>query len=161
MKIFYFIFVFLILFLSCGKDKSDDITISKKENATKQNYVSDNTETINPEDKSPQDKISENTEKESIEIITTDEVNDYIDKKVVVRGYVADVAIRPKVNYLNFDKKFPDHTFTVVIFPSDASKFDDLNEFKNKNVEVSGKIKLYKGKPQIIVNSPAQIKIIK
>lgn len=147
-------FGFLILF-SCGKDKSDEITITKQENTEKQNFVEDAPVTEPQTEETPEDF------EESDEIISTKEVVDYIGKTITVEGYIADVVTRPKVNYLNFDNKFPKHTFTAVIFPKDAENFEDLNTFRNKNVRVKGKIELYKGKPQIIVNSPEQINIVK
>ncbi|MBN1633476.1 MAG: hypothetical protein JW917_04850 [Ignavibacteria bacterium] len=147
-------FVSLILF-SCGKDKSDEITITKPEKTEKQKFVEDA-----PVTKQQEEEAQKNVE-ELNEIISTKDVSDYIGKTLTVEGYIADVVTRPKVNYLNFDNKFPKHTFTAVIFPKDAENFDDLNMFKNKNVRVKGKIELYKGKPQIIVNSPDQINIVK
>lgn len=70
-----------------------------------------------------------------------------------------------KVRFLNFG---PDYrtAFTVVIFTSDLSKFmSDVGEpttyYKGKRVKVEGRIKMYKGKPEIIANSPDQIVILK
>lgn len=153
-KVFPLILILLFVF-SCGKDKSDEITITKQENTEKQNFVEDEPVTEQQEEV-PQENIEE-----SDEIISTKDVGDYIGKTVTVEGYVADVVIRPKVNYLNFDGKFPKHTFTAVIFPKDAENFEDLNVFRNKNVRVKGKIEMYRGRPQIIVNSPEQINIVK
>jgi DNA/RNA endonuclease YhcR with UshA esterase domain len=153
-KYFLLLFGFLVLF-SCGKDKSDEISITKQENTERQNFVDEDPVT------EPQDEETSEEIEESDEIISTKKVSDYIGKTVTVEGYVADVVKRPKVNYLNFDNKFPKHTFTVVIFPKDEENFEDLNTFKNKNVRAKGKIELYRGKPQIIVNSPEQINIVK
>lgn len=147
-------FILLVLF-SCGRDKSDEISITKQENTQRQKFAEEDPIT------EPQKEETPEITDVSDEIISTNEVTDYINKTVTVEGYVADVVMRPKVNYLNFDNKFPKHTFTAVIFPGDAGKFEDLTVFKNKNIEVKGKIELYKGKPQIIVNSPEQIKIVK
>jgi len=47
-----------------------------------------------------------------------------------------------------------------VIFKDEFSKFGDLNRFRDKTVEVSGIISEYKGKPQIILKSPSQVKIV-
>jgi DNA/RNA endonuclease YhcR with UshA esterase domain len=77
-----------------------------------------------------------------------------------VTGYVADVVIRDKVAYLNFDGKYPKNTFTAVIFPEKYELFGDLKSYKNKTVEVKGKIGTYSGKPQIILNNKNQIRVI-
>jgi len=70
-----------------------------------------------------------------------------------------------KVRFLNLG---PDYrtAFTVVIFTSDLNKFistvgEPTTYYKDKKVKVEGRIKLYKGKPEIIANSPDQIVIIK
>lgn len=80
-----------------------------------------------------------------------------------IKGYVAQATIakRSGICYLNFTEKYPKNDFTVVIFKRAQKKFDDLKKYANKNIKVTGKIKLYKGHPQIIVNNPKQIEIIK
>jgi len=155
MKISYLLLVIPVLIFSCDKDKSEEITITKQDNSQIQKFAEEDPDTELQKEEVPVDID------ESDKIISTNEVNNYIKKTVTVEGYVADVVMRPKVNYLNFDNKFPKHTFTVVIFPKDAENFEDLNIFKNKNIQVKGKIELYRGKPQIIVNSTEQIKIVK
>lgn len=35
---------------------------------------------------------------------------------------------------------------------------DDVHELQGKTVEVSGLVKLYKGKPEIVLESPSQLK---
>jgi hypothetical protein len=63
-----------------------------------------------------------------------------------------------KVTYLNFGKSFPNHAFTVVIFKKDLENFSfDPMTLKNKKICVTGKVGIYKGKPQIIVNKEAAI----
>lgn len=96
-----------------------------------------------------------------IKRITTSEAGVNIGKEVVLAGVVAQVTKRNKVSYLNFDNKYPKHTFTGVIFASNYAKFGDLSIYEKKNVELTGTITEYNGKPQIILNSPEQIKIIK
>ena len=72
---------------------------------------------------------------------------------------MADVSVREKVAYLNFDAKYPNNTFTGVVFSSKFEVFGDLNRFKNKTVELKGVISTYNNKAQIILNSPMQLKI--
>jgi DNA/RNA endonuclease YhcR with UshA esterase domain len=38
-----------------------------------------------------------------------------------------------------------------------AAQFSNLQQYEGQTVSVSGKITLYRGKPEIIVTSPAQI----
>jgi DNA/RNA endonuclease YhcR with UshA esterase domain len=153
MKNFFLPILILFIFFSCGKEKSEDISITRQENTQKQKFVEEVPVT------EPKEDATKKNERAPVETIAAKETGDYIGKNVIVKGYVADVVIRPKVNYLNFDKKYPDQTFTAVIFPKDAENFNDLYAYKNKNVRVKGKIELYRGKPQIIINTPEQIEI--
>lgn len=84
-----------------------------------------------------------------------------IGKEVIVSGKIDQVLKSTKGNYfLNMGGKFPQNKFTAVIFKSDAKKFGRINTYEGKEVEISGKIREYNGKPEIILNSLKQIKII-
>ncbi len=67
-----------------------------------------------------------------------------------------------KITQINVDAPFPNSPLTVIIFASSYDKFSlPLTDYyKDKNVCVTGKIELYKGKPQIIVDNPERIKIL-
>src|SRR5207253_54313 len=60
---------------------------------------------------------------------------------------------------LNFGADHPNEKFTAVILSSDAAgfKFNPETHYKGKEVCVTGKIKMYKEKPQIVVTSANQI----
>src|SRR5947208_16911707 len=59
--------------------------------------------------------------------------------------------------FLNMGGKYPNQAFTAFIPSSSAAQFSNPQQFEGRTVAVSGKIALYKGKPEIIVNSPSQI----
>lgn len=92
--------------------------------------------------------------------ISAVEAANYIGKVVTVEGFVADVYKTDKVAYLNFVEKFPKNPFSGVIFAGKFDKFGDLNIYERKNVEITGRISVYKEKPQIILDSKDQIKIL-
>jgi DNA/RNA endonuclease YhcR with UshA esterase domain len=46
---------------------------------------------------------------------------------------------------------------TAFIPSACAAQFSNPQQYEGRTVSVSGKITLYKGKPEIIVNSPSQI----
>ncbi|HEY0245649.1 MAG TPA: hypothetical protein VGC01_08810 [Mucilaginibacter sp.] len=55
----------------------------------------------------------------------------------------------------------PNQDLTVMIAGADRSKFGKPEEdFKGKEVTITGKIIDYKGKPEIVVTEPAQLKIV-
>jgi hypothetical protein len=150
-KFNFLIFSFLVLFLtSCGK-KQDEVKINK--------FSGSDSATTEIKDSTKTKDLSASGE--NVLAVTTDDVKSHIGENAIVKGYVADVVIREKVEYLNFDKKYPKNTFSAVIFSEKFSEVGDLSIYKNQNVEVKGLISTYKDKPQIIVTSKNQIRIIK
>jgi DNA/RNA endonuclease YhcR with UshA esterase domain len=61
--------------------------------------------------------------------------------------------------FLNMGGKYPNQAFTTFIPSSSAAQFPNPQQYEGRTVAVSGKITLYKGKPEIIVNSPSQISV--
>ena len=59
--------------------------------------------------------------------------------------------------FLNMGGKYPNQAFTAWIPSGSSSQFPNPQQYEGRTVAVSGKITLYKGKPEIIVNSPSQI----
>jgi len=95
--------------------------------------------------------------------ITPEEAYKYIGETKTVCGTVASatyaVRSRGKPTFLNLNKPYPNHVFTIVIWGSDRGKFKNPPEvfFKGKEVCVTGLITTYRGKPQIEVSEPSQI----
>lgn len=87
-------------------------------------------------------------------------------KFISVKGKVINTAYSKtgKVQYLNFSEDFTKN-FSVVIFSRHLKNFkkkeiDPHTFYLNKTIVVSGKLKIYKNMPEIIVAFPMQIKII-
>ena len=56
--------------------------------------------------------------------------------------------------------KYPNNAFTVVVFAANAAKFSyPLSTLNGKNICVSGKIKDYNGKPEIVVDDEKEITV--
>ena len=78
---------------------------------------------------------------------------------VTVEGAVSNVHKIPNgITFIDMGGKFPDNTFTAVILAADATKFPDVDSLNGKTVDVTGQVRLYKGKPEILLKDPAQIK---
>jgi len=84
----------------------------------------------------------------------------HIGKNATVEGLVVAVKKTTKAAFLNFEKPYPNQCFTAVIFASNFYKFPDFYSYKDKRIRVSGVIKEYEGKPEIIVENPNQIAIV-
>lgn len=93
------------------------------------------------------------------EISVTDATN-YMNRQVVVRDVVVQVALRQTLALLNLNQKYPKSPLTCVIRADNTNKFPDLETYLGQRVEVSGRITEYQGRPQIILTSTNQIKIL-
>jgi DNA/RNA endonuclease YhcR with UshA esterase domain len=96
--------------------------------------------------------------------ITADDAGAYVGKEATVCGYVASTNYaansKGQPTFLNLDKAFPRHIFTVVIFGESRKHFTSPEKsYNGKDICVTGLIKSYKGKPQIIAKSPSQINL--
>jgi hypothetical protein len=91
------------------------------------------------------------------------QAKDHVGETGTVCGHVADTRYQANgshVTFLNFDKPFPDHTFTAFIPAENRDKFKEPEtEYKDKDVCVTGAIVDYHGKPEIILSAPDQIKL--
>lgn len=95
--------------------------------------------------------------------VSAQEASRHVGETVTVTGIVGDVghSQRSNTTFVNFGEPFPNHSFTAVIFASAASLFPDVDSWKGKTLRVTGVVKVYRGKPEIILNSPAQVTVSK
>lgn len=88
----------------------------------------------------------------------------YIGKTVIITEKVySGKLMRPSnTTVLNIGGYAPEQQLTVIISAANRSKFKGKPEedFKGKDITVSGKVVRYKGKPGIIVSDPKQLKVI-
>ena len=61
--------------------------------------------------------------------------------------------------FINFCPDYKTCPFGAVIFGSAAFKFPNPNQYEGRTVEITGLIRSYQGRPEIILNDPSQIKI--
>jgi len=92
--------------------------------------------------------------------IRAEAAKDNVGKQAVVSGKVAEINKAEQLVRLNIDKPYPKQPFTAVIFRSNTNRFGDLEQLKGKTIEVSGKITDFRGRPQIILTSADQLKVI-
>jgi DNA/RNA endonuclease YhcR with UshA esterase domain len=88
------------------------------------------------------------------------EATNFLNKTMIVTGKVARVSIRPKIVYIDIDEAFPNSPFNGIVFPSATNEFPKLKELKGKDVELTGKIAEYQGKPQIILTKSNQLHVV-
>src|SRR5438132_13971094 len=89
---------------------------------------------------------------------TAVEAAEHVGETATVTDRVDGVHQSGKGNiFLNMGGKYPNQAFTAFIPSSIAWQFSQPQQYEGRTVAVSGKITLYRGKPEIIVNSPSQI----
>ncbi len=96
--------------------------------------------------------------------ITPEQAAKFIGQQKTICGTVASahyaLRSRGKPTFLNLDKPYPNQIFTAVIWGSDRGKFKEpLEALSGKEICVTGKIKSFRGRPEIIVREPTQIKV--
>ena len=88
-------------------------------------------------------------------------------KHVKIMGTIcsSEISDNSKVIFLNFGKNF-NTSLSAVIYDFDVHSFiaagidNPQAYFKNKKVVLQGVVRIANGKPEIVINSPKQIKII-
>ena len=93
--------------------------------------------------------------------IPASQAKDFVGSEKTVTGKVAEVNVAERLIRINFDKPFPNQTFTAVIFAAKTNLFPEVEKLKDKTVEVSGKIAMFRDRPQIVLTSTNQLVSVK
>lgn len=93
--------------------------------------------------------------------LTPEEASTHVGRVETVCGIVASAHYAERTHsqptFLNLGEPYPNQVFTAVIFGSDRAKFGQPETLQGKNICVSGKIELYRGKPEIILHDHGQL----
>ncbi|WP_283177619.1 nucleotide-binding protein [Gemmobacter sp. 24YEA27] len=83
----------------------------------------------------------------------------YIGQSVTVTGTVSQVHYDKKSGntFINMGGRYPNHTFYGIIFAKSSGAFSGVGSLQGATVSITGTVKDYRGKPQIVVTSPSQI----
>jgi hypothetical protein len=92
--------------------------------------------------------------------LTPNDAASHIGQNATVCGVVAstkfDAHLRSRPTFLDFGKPYPDQLFAAVIFGTDRAKFGTPETtLQGKRVCVSGTVRAYRGKPEIILTDPS------
>jgi DNA/RNA endonuclease YhcR with UshA esterase domain len=94
------------------------------------------------------------------ETIQPSDAPQHLGQTVTVGGTVSEVhTARSGVTFINMGGRYPDQAFTGVIFADDADKFPNVESLTGKAVDITGRVQSYKGRLEIILNDPAQIRV--
>jgi DNA/RNA endonuclease YhcR with UshA esterase domain len=95
--------------------------------------------------------------------LSANEAKHHVGETATVCGSVVSTHYAPgtkgQPTFLNLDKPYPNHIFTVLIWGKNRSKFGTPeSEYKGKRICVTGKITEYKGAAEIVATDPQQIR---
>ena len=80
---------------------------------------------------------------------------------MTVIGVVTGTHVTAKgTEFLDFGPRYPGEDFTAVIFASSANGFGDVDQYYGKKLALTGRIESYKGRTEIILRSPGQLRVI-
>jgi hypothetical protein len=93
--------------------------------------------------------------------ISPEQASSHEGTSATVEGTVSDVhtARSGRVTFIDMGGSYPNNAFTGVVFASDMATVGDLSDLTGKTVDISGEVKEYRGKPEIIISSRSQIKM--
>ena len=91
-------------------------------------------------------------------VIRDSEAATHVGESVTVEDSVVGVhTTRSGTTFLNFGAAYPNQTFTAVIFRSAASRFSNPQQWEGKRVRVTGRVRLYRGRPEVVLEAPGQL----
>ena len=96
-------------------------------------------------------------------IISASDAAKHLNEKVTIceKVFSTKLITPSNITFLDLGGFHPNQMLTVVIKGEDRSKFKDAPDeyFKGRSVCVTGTVIDYKGKPEIVVSDPSQIKL--
>jgi hypothetical protein len=98
------------------------------------------------------------------DMVRAHEAIDHAGDFAMVCGVIADanhaLNVRGEPTYLNFDKPYPNHDFTAIIWGRDRKNFPENPEnMTGYKACVYGKIKIYQGKAQMALKKAEQLSV--
>jgi len=92
--------------------------------------------------------------------ISASEAKNHIDANAVITGKVVEVNFAERLVRLNFENPYPKQVFTAVIFAAKTNLFPEIGKLKDQTIEVTGKIADYRGRPEVVLTSTNQLRVV-
>jgi len=84
----------------------------------------------------------------------------HVGERATVKGLVIQVShSRNGTVFLDFGGRHPLHIFSAIIYGNAAGEFGEVSSYEGKTISVTGKIRLYNGKPAVILKRPSQLMV--
>ena len=89
--------------------------------------------------------------------ISPNEAAAHVGQNVTVEG-VATVHVSRNATFIDIGGKYPHEALSAVIFKKRQTVFGDVTRYDGKVVDVEGSVRMYRGKPEIILYDPSEIR---
>jgi DNA/RNA endonuclease YhcR with UshA esterase domain len=95
------------------------------------------------------------------ETIPATEAKNHVDKDATVEGVVSEVhhAASGRAIFIEIGGHYPSNPFSAVVFKDRFNKFPTVDSLAGKTVDVTGRIKEYRGRAEIVLDDPEQLKV--
>jgi DNA/RNA endonuclease YhcR with UshA esterase domain len=95
------------------------------------------------------------------QVITPATAAQHVGERVIVQGTITQIVLSVNLTtHINFGGLYPKHVFTATIFKANQPLFEGVKELEGKRVNVEGVIRLYRGKPEIVLELPTQLRAV-
>ncbi len=85
------------------------------------------------------------------ECIPFEKAKEHVGEAVCVTGKIVNVGHSKSTWYLDFCENYKDCPFVVVVFERDLKDASKLKQFEGQTIRIFGPIKMYKGRPEIVL----------
>ncbi|MBI3676486.1 MAG: nucleotide-binding protein [Proteobacteria bacterium] len=82
----------------------------------------------------------------------------HIGQAITVEGIVSEVHVSTRVTFIDVGGRYPNEKFTGVIFSDDYGAFPEVTKLQGRTIDISGTIRLYGARPEIVLKSANQIR---
>ena len=92
--------------------------------------------------------------------ITPAEASKHVGQEVIVQGTIDQIVNTVNLTtHINFGGRYPNHVFTATILKAKQPLFTRVKDYEGKVAQVRGVVRLYRGKPEIMLNEPSQLSL--
>lgn len=96
------------------------------------------------------------------EVLTAKAAKEKVGQSVLIEDQVAEVNRTDTLIRLNLGARFPKQDLTLVVFQRNFPLFEEtVKGLSGKKVRVTGTVTEYKSRPQIVLERPDQLTVIK
>jgi DNA/RNA endonuclease YhcR with UshA esterase domain len=96
---------------------------------------------------------------QSPQVITPATAAKHVGERIIVQGTIEQIALTVNLTtHINFGGRYPNHVFTATILKANQPLFKGVRDLEGKLVNVEGVVRLYRGKPEIVLTEPSQLR---